>query len=97
MGSLADLIHLFPFDKMPIWARLQFAKMISDTYWWDGLDNDEPFGKPRHVSEVTVYGFRRIEDSVWIYYQMYWPNMNHVPYLCCLKKDDGVAVNAANM
>lgn len=59
---------LLPFSKMPIWARLDFAAMIPETYFWDDLMTN-----PRLISEVTVTGFQSNTDGViWIYFDMDW-------------------------
>lgn len=51
-------------SEMPIWARLEFAQMIRNTY----IQNDEP----RQSSEAIVEGFIRRGDTVWIYFRMSW-------------------------
>ena len=63
--------ELQPFSECPIWARLEFTKMIPETYFWDYW-NDEPVN-PRKISEVTVQGFERDgEGLVYVDYTMDW-------------------------
>jgi hypothetical protein len=55
------------FSQMPIWARLAFAEMIPETYFWN-----EDMTDPRHPAEATVLGFHREDNVIWISFDLDW-------------------------
>jgi hypothetical protein len=62
-------------DDIPVWALLEFIRMVPKTYRWE----QNP-ATPRYAHEATITSFQRedggllwgIMDVVWIYYTMDW-------------------------
>lgn len=70
-----EVYELSPLSEMPIWARLQFAEMIPNTYAWD-----ENYKNRRRTEEAIVEGFRRVGDIIWIHFLLSWddPEIFHM-------------------
>jgi hypothetical protein len=59
--------ELRPYSEMPVWARLQFMKVIPERYTsGDGYI-------PCKMSEVTVLGFHRMtRNMIYVYFTLDW-------------------------
>lgn len=75
--------ELQPVSEMPIWARLQLATMIPETYFWD-----EGCNSPRSIKDVVVQGFTRMDDTIWIFYTIPWEDGYWSAYMWDANKNE---------
>lgn len=76
-----------PFSELPVWARLEFAKMIPETYFYD-YEKTSPIN-PRKVQDAYVRWFERLGDVIWIHYEIEWPGEDAARYIAPLVKNWG--------